>query len=323
MSKIQQALSRIQARQTRSGRPESVPDQKQREDDSPSLGKKAAALNPDTTIIGHLDETGQFKRPDDTDHRLVIVDRDRLRENGLISPVDQARNLADQYRRIKRPILDLVEGVRADTESEFRNLVMVASALPGDGKTFTCLNLALSIAAEKDSTVLLVDADVAKPHISALFGVDQEAGLIDLLKDSSLIPREAVLKTDLPRLQILPAGRFDEHATELLASKRMVDVVTNLANLDSGRVVVFDSPPLLVTSDAQELASVVGQIALVVRAGHTPKHAVSDCLDILDERKAISIILNQANERFGLSGYSEYGYGGAPTIKTSGGEDHA
>lgn len=242
------------------------------------------------------------------DGRLVTVDRALLRSAGLLAPEDQERYIADQYRIIKRPILDLASGVSAD-RPDHANLIMVASALPGDGKTFNAINIALSIATEKDTSVLLVDADVAKPHISQLFGMEKEPGLIDVLVEGSMKISDVVVRSDVPGLSLLPAGREDEHATELLASRRMAMVATELSQAVPNRVVIFDSPPLLVTSESRVLASCMGQIALVVCAGKTPQQAVLNAVEDLDKSKAINLILNQAGSSFGDGTYGNYGYG--------------
>ena len=240
------------------------------------------------------------------DNILVDVDFALLRESGLLAPSQQQRYIADQYRLIKRPLLDNVSG-RGACQSPGANLIMVASPLPGDGKTFNCINLALSVATEKDRSVLLVDADVAKPHISSLLGLENEPGLIDLLTDNNREVGELLLKTSVPGLRILPAGRHDEHATELLASRRMASVVDVLSKTFADRVVVFDSPPLLVTSEARVLASLMGQIVLVVRSGVTPQDAVLDAIESLDPEKSISILLNQSSKGLRSEGYGGYG----------------
>ena len=240
---------------------------------------------------------------------VVNVDYDMLRKAGLLAPNAQQHRVADQYRLIKRPILNIASG-RGAYQSDDANLVMIASPMPGDGKTFNCINLALSIATEKDKSVLLVDADVANPHISRLFGVDNEPGLIDLLTDESLAVGDLLLKTNVPGLRLLPAGQNNEHTTELLASKRMASIVETLSTTFPDRIVIFDSPPLLVTSEAPVLASLMGQIVVVVCAGVTPQHAVIEAVEILDPEKAISLVLNKSGNGLGAGGYGSYGYGG-------------
>lgn len=290
MSKIQDAIKKIQ-----SGR---VP----AED---TMSARSSVESIATLVRSAADES--VPPGDDS---LVVVDRDCLRTAGLLAPADQERDLADQYRKIKRPLLDLASGRTAHT-TDFMNLIMIASALSGDGKTFNCINLALSMATEKDTTVLLVDTDVAKPHISRLFGIDKEPGIIDLLVDENRSIEEVTLRTDVPGLSILPAGQSNEHATELLASKRMAKIIAQLARVYPERIVIFDSPPLLATSEALVLAGLVGQIALVVCADRTPRQAVREALDTLDETKAINLILNQAGTSSDYFDYARYGYGSA------------
>jgi capsular exopolysaccharide synthesis family protein len=186
---------------------------------------------------------------------------------------------------------------------------MTASALPGDGKTFTCMNLAFSMSIEKDYEVVLVDGDVAKPHISTVFGVDKERGLLDVLSDPSLDVESVILPTNVPRLSLLPAGRRSDTATELLASGRMAEVAQQLAALGDNVIVLFDSPPVLLTSDARVLMNQAGQIVLVVKAGVTPQQAVKDAIDTIGEGKNIRLVLNQAELSGPFGSFYGYRYG--------------
>lgn len=239
--------------------------------------------------------------------KLIRIDRDALRTAGLLPPEQQERRLAAEYRHIKRPLLAAALG-RGQEPIPNGGLIMLASALPGEGKTFTSMNVALSMALERDITVLLVDADVAKPHISRVFGVDSEPGLIDALNDVSIDIESLVIPTDIKGLSLLPAGRATETATELLASERMQQIVSELGRNDARRIVLFDSPPLLLTNESRALADVVGQIVMVVRAGVTPRRAINDALEFLGEGKVVSLVLNQA-EAAPVVGYYGYGYG--------------
>ena len=190
----------------------------------------------------------------------------------------------------------------------YGNLIMIGSALSGEGKTHTCINLALSIAMEKDRTVLLVDGDVAKPTVSEVFGVADQPGLLDALEDGHAGLHEMLLHTDLPRLRLLPAGRPRPSATELLASDRMRELCHELSERYPDRIVLFDSPPLLATSEASAIAAAVGQVALVVASGVTPRSAVRDALDHLSPEQAVNVILNKQRQA-SHGGYYGYGYG--------------
>ncbi len=227
-------------------------------------------------------------------HAPISVDRSALRAAGLLAPEYQDRQLADQYRQIKRPLIANASG-RGSKKVMNGQLVMMASALPGEGKTFTSINLALSLALEKDITVLLVDADVSKRHISRIFGVEGEPGLLDALKDDTLDLESLVIPTDIPGLQLLPSGNRTDIATELLSSTHMENTVARLGMHDPNRIVLLDSPPLLLTSESRALAASVGQVVIVVRAGHTPQQAVLDAVSHVPEDKAVGFILNQSS----------------------------
>ena len=272
----------------------------------PSVDRQGPSEAPEPIgkVINDADATGVWLKIDDS--RLIVVDRDKLRQSGYLPPVQQERHVAEQYRLLKRPLIDNASG-RGAAMGDDANLVMVTSALPGDGKTFNCINLALSMAVEKDVSVLLVDADVAKPHVSQLFGVDDQPGLIESLKSRTVKIDKLVMRTDIPGLRILPAGCHEEHATELLASKRMGTIISELSKTYADRIVIFDSPPMLVTSEARVLASHMGQIAMIVCAGRTPQQAVQEAIENLDETKAISLILNQSASGQGVGGYGAYG----------------
>jgi len=227
-----------------------------------------------------------------TPARTIPINQDALRAAGLMPPPHQERELAQQYRQIKRPLINraLGRGMPAVPQG---NLVMIASSVPGEGKTFMSLNLALSMRLEEDVTVLLIDGDVVNPRMSQVLGVQDEPGLLDVVRDPSMSVGSVVLPTEVPGLSFLPAGRPSDNATELLASVRMHQVVVQLASEDPARVVLFDSAPLLLTTESQALAQVAGQILLVVRAGQTSQHLVFEAIETLAEEKPISLVLNQ------------------------------
>jgi protein-tyrosine kinase len=237
----------------------------------------------------------------------IEVDAAALRTQGLLAPDSYTRRLADEYRVIKRPLLRNASRTQEPLLPR-GNLLMVGSAVAGEGKTFTCLNLCLSIAREKDWTVVLVDADCSKPHLTRLFGAEEQPGLLELLRDPSLTFEQLVMPTNVPGLALLPAGKRDEHAAELLASERMAALCGALAEADSQRMVVFDSSPLLLTTEAPVLASHMGQIVMVVQANRTPQQAVLSALEKLDRSKAINLILNRDDSGQAALGYG-YGYG--------------
>jgi receptor protein-tyrosine kinase len=237
----------------------------------------------------------------------IHLDPARLRSLGLMPPEDTAGRIADEYRRIKRPLLAGAFGKGA-ARLPHGNLIMVGSSVPGEGKTFTSLNLALSIVQELDYTVLLVDADVAKPHISRVLELDDKPGLIDVLCDDTLDLQEVLVSTNVEGLRILPAGPVHRQSTELLASDRMASLIAEMAERYPDRVLVFDTPPLLATTEAQVMSGLMGQVLLVVRAGMTPQQAVLQSLETLGPRAGVNIVLNQVRGAWSDDYYGYYGY---------------
>ena len=239
--------------------------------------------------------------------RLVVFDRDRLRDEGFLAPEKYQLQMADEYRRIKRPLLANAFGVDGP-QIERGNLVLISSAVSGEGKTHTCLNLALSLSAERDRTVLLVDGDVPRPHISRLLGVADQPGLLDILGDHPPNLSDLLIRTDVPRLSVLPAGKWTGHAPELLASSRMAKLCHEFSKRYPDRVILFDSPPLLAATEGQAIAAHVGQVVLVIAESATGREEVRAALQLLDQEKPINAILNKSR-RAKLGGYYRGGYG--------------
>jgi protein-tyrosine kinase len=237
-------------------------------------------------------------------HRKITIDPKALRTVGYLPEEGLERRFADHYRQIKRPLIDKAFAGSADMR-----LIVVSSALPGDGKTFTSLNLALSMARERDVSVLLVDADAPRARISEVLGLRGERGLLDALADESLDVESLIVQTDVRGLEILPAGKLVESAPELIASARMDHVTARLIARNARQLILFDSAPLLVSSEARSLLRVPGQVVLVVRANVTPRHAVQDAAAHIDKKKLQGLIINQATTSTGGSyyGYSHYG----------------
>ncbi len=228
-----------------------------------------------------------------------------LRKRGYLPDLSQERPFDDYYRRIKRPVIAQAM-VQAPAGATDLRLVMMTSALPGDGKTFTSINLALSIAREQDVSVVLVDADVAKLHLSRILGVEREPGLLDAVIDPTLDIESEILSTNIAGLSILPAGTQHDSATELLASVRMTQVVGRIMAADPRRIALFDSPPLLSSSESRAMVQMFGQVVLVVRSGVTPQQAVLDAISCVPENKPVGLILNG---RVASLTEKYYGYG--------------
>lgn len=279
----------------------------------------AAAPKPDGRVRDHVAAAGQRAmatpqpRPtlqqESEPSSRVPIDFTTLRRAGLAPAASTETMVAREYQRIKRPLLANAAGSgRQMSGIAGANRFMIASAIPGEGKTFTSFNLALSLAKERDYTVVLVDGDIIKPSISRALGLAKSKGLTDILANDSITLGDTVLETNVPRLSVLPAGQRDDEATELIASQRMLWLMGELGR-DPNCMIVFDSPPLLATAESQALALAVGQIVLVVKAGSTGRAAVEAALSLVSgPDKSVSLILNQSRKAHG-DDYAGY-YGG-------------
>ena len=222
----------------------------------------------------------------------ATLDLHALESSGHLVPGQHRTPLAEEFRQVKRPLLTVARG--KGPESRRQTLIMVTSALSGEGKTFCAINLAMSMAAEIDWSVLLVDADVVQPDLLQRLGVPPMPGLLDLLADPTFELSQVLAGTNVPKLSILSAGTPNAMSTELLASEAMERLLASMAEDHPDRVVIFDAPPLLLTSEAQVLASRVGQVVMVVEAGRTPRQALAQAFAQLEACPVVMPLLNKA-----------------------------
>lgn len=284
--------------------PVSLPD----ENIAPSLSAIPAEF-----LASPDDEAFLASEYDPADSDVAMVDRAMLAENGMIVPGAPIGPLAEEFRLIKRQLLITSQRLVEGGDDDKARVVLVCSARPQDGKTFCSVNLALSLAAERDTEVLLVDADVAKPDVLGRLGLAEGPGLLDALIDTSIDVESLVLRTDVPHLAVLPCGTRTASDTELLASAHTRDVLQRLLTANPRRLVIFDSPPALAASPASVLAMLAGQVMMVVRADRTPESEVSAAIELLDACEHIQLVLNSVafvpgSRRFGY--YGQYGKDG-------------
>jgi protein-tyrosine kinase len=239
--------------------------------------------------------------------------KERLRKAEMLVPGGLGQKFIDEYRRIKRPLLANAFGKNASLV-DHGNLVLVTSSVPNEGKSFTAVNLALAIAQEQDHTVLLVDCDSVRKAMSRMLGLENETGLTDVLEKDGMDIASVMWHTDVTDLVVIPAGAGTDKVTELYASNKMSNLVAQLLSRYRDRVIIFDSPPLLVTTQTQVLAGLVGQVVLVIHAGATPVEVVRQALEMVPPEKATGIVLNKSANIFrsytrgydGYYGYKEY-----------------
>ena len=236
----------------------------------------------------------------------VTLDFARLKASGLITPTDPDQQLLQEFRVIKRPLIRNALGKSAAPVKN-GNLIMVTSALPGEGKTFAAVNLAMSIAMEVDSTVLLVDADVVAPTVPRVLGIAPAKGLMDVLTEPEPDLGSVILKTNLSRLSLVLAGRQHRRASELLASDAMAELLDEVSKRYPERIVIFDSPPLLATTESRALASHMGQVVVVVEADRTTHGTLEAALATVETCPIVLTMLNKASASDVGSYYGYYG----------------
>ncbi|MEW6118614.1 MAG: XrtA-associated tyrosine autokinase [Pseudomonadota bacterium] len=254
-----------------------------------------------------------FRAPDfdeaaEGESQIQSINLARLHRMGVVAPDAEKSQIAEEFRIIKRPLIANAFG-QGTARVRNGNLIMVTSSLPGEGKSFCAINLAISMAMEMDRTVLLVDADVAKPRVPEYLGIHADKGLLDVLQDKNLKLSDVLIKTDIAKLTVLPAGRTYKRATELLASAAMTRLVEDIGNRYPDRIILFDSPPLLATSESSVLATHMGQIVMVVEAEKTSQEAVREALSHIQSCEVVGMLLNKTTPTPGADYY--YGYYGS------------
>lgn len=273
---------------------------------SPSPAPMEAAEAPKNSTV-----RPPLEKPADIETRAsksIVLNLETMAASGLLVPNAARNQLADEFRVIKRPLIANAMG-RGSSAVPSGNLIMVTSALPGEGKSFTAINLAISIAMELDNTVMLVDADVARPSVLNMLGLPQSTGLLDVLKENSLDISGALLRTNIEKLSILPSGTPHPRATELLASDTMNRLLEDMSTRYSDRIIIFDSPPLLLTTEARVLATHMGQVVIVVNAENTAQAAVKQAITTIEACPVKMMVLNQVrSDKADSYGYG-YGYG--------------
>jgi protein-tyrosine kinase len=264
--------------------------------------REASSATSQAPVQTPVPTTNRVGRPG----RYVEIDLARLSVEGYVTPDAPRSRVAEEFRVIKRPLLNNASG-RSTPLVRQANRIMVTSSLPGEGKTFTALNLAMSLAMDVDTHVLLVDADASRPAVLDRLGLAGSKGLLDLLAEPDLSLESVVLSTNVERLSLLPAGTPQGKATELLASDAMNRLVERLATDDPRRIVLFDTPPLLVASEARVLAEHMGQVVLVIAADDTPQGTVSEALATLEKCPVVFTLLNRVSPSDRGSYYGTYG----------------
>lgn len=242
--------------------------------------------------------------------RVAEINRERLAAQNFIVPDGPVSGLSEEFRIVKRQLLLAARGGKGFDALPHGERILVCSAHPNEGKTYCAINLALSMASEKDNRVLLVDADFAKPSVLSTLGIESGPGFMDALADDTVEAESFIIETDIEGLSLLPAGTRTNQDTEYLAAARTAQIIDDLTRNDPSRIIIFDSPPALAASPASVLALHVGQVLMIVQADETTDSALRDALSLLSGCDHVQLLLNRAKfsptgRKFG----NYYGYG--------------
>src|SRR6266446_75418 len=243
----------------------------------------------------------------------LTLDRGRLASFGIAIPSSARSRTVEEFRLVKRNLMTAWSQSDLIGDRQSGRIIMITSARPGEGKTFTSINLALAFASERDVKALLVDVDTQHPGLPKIFGIPGDTGIVDILS-GDLGLSEVLIQTNLPNLMILPSGRGGPHVPELLSSREMGALLNELTQRLADRFIIIDTPPCMASSDAAALAPLVGQIVFVVEAYSTQQAEIEAALSMLSACPRISLLLNKsdtlASDHFGSYGYNYHSAGG-------------
>src|SRR5437764_2066079 len=244
----------------------------------------------------------------------LVLDRGRLAGFGIAIPSAARSRTVEEFRLVKRNLVGAWSQKDLMADRRASRLIMVTSARPGEGKTFTALNLALAFASERNVKALLVDVDTQHSTMPDILGIDGQKGIVDVLAGNLEIP-EVLIQTNIPNLMILPAGRGGPHVPELLSSPEMSALLDEMTERLPDHYLIIDTPPCMASSDAAALAPLVGQIVFVVEANNTQQGEIEAALSTLSTCPRISLLLNKsdslATEHFGSYGYNYHSDSGS------------
>ncbi|OIQ99973.1 tyrosine-protein kinase ptk [mine drainage metagenome] len=218
--------------------------------------------------------------------RVVKLEKEHLEKNRIVA-FDKSNPMSMNFDLLRTHVLQKME------ENGWRTLA-ITSPTPEAGKTVIAINLAMSIAQQTNRTAMLVDFDLRRPKVGAYLGMHMEKSLNDVLNGTDQLP-DVLVNPDVPRLVVLPTRNAVKNSSEILSSKKIGDLITDLRERYKSRIVIFDLPPLLVTDDAIALLPKIDCVLLVVANGMSTKREIEDSLRLLPAENLIGTILNKAD----------------------------
>tara|TARA_B100001939_G_scaffold241823_1_gene209235 strand:- start:597 stop:1541 length:945 start_codon:yes stop_codon:yes gene_type:complete len=312
MSLIEKAAAKLKKNESlveRAAKKMAKPAEGEEKKDSAAAESAPAAASSTTSESSKTAQAPAEKKPSRKQSRRVEIDMEHLKKQNILVVDGDHSQISEEFRIVKRSLL-LNAFAKGEAAIPNGNIIMVTSTQPEEGKTFCAISLAMSMAMERDLTVLLVDADVAKADVLKRMGLKAEKGLIDVIEDETLDLADCLLRTNVPNLSLLPAGKKHKLTTELLASERMGELIDEIAKRYPDRVVIVDSPPVLANSSASVLALRVGQVLYIVEADRTREEELKEALSMISSCEHINLLLNKSRFSSGKKKFSSYyGYG--------------
>ncbi len=222
---------------------------------------------------------------------IVSIPTRKLRQKGMVTLDMKNRGIIEEFRHLKRNLLKNI----TKSDDPMGVGVVVSSAWPGEGKTFTALNLIMSLSMEKTKKILFVDADLEKGEATKFLDLQNHRGLTDYLEDSSLDANDVTLQTNIESLKIIPRGITATHSAEVFSTRRMEELVKEICQNGLYEMVVFDSPPVLVSSSANILSGMADQTLVVIQANETTGKSIREVEEKLVDSRSIGYVLNRAS----------------------------
>ena len=278
-----------------------IAESKTKEGESPLAATVASPSEPRRAVVSEASQQRSDPVP------VVRLNLERLRELGRLPSLEAAPRTENELRRVKWPLLRAITGTSVDPPVR-NNVIQVTSALPGEGKTFLALNLALSMVRDRELDVILVDADVARPGLTPALGLDDAPGLNEVLEDSSRDVDSVIYRTTVDGLYVVPAGKWNDRAPEFFAGSRMPQVIEQMSRRVRKGAVLLDSPPLLATNEAQLVTRYAGQVLFVVKADATEQRVVREAITLIDPAASTNAVLNQVRPSLLSTYYGQHDY---------------
>lgn len=227
------------------------------------------------------------------------IDPIPLRNELLVTATEPQSAMAEEYRKLKEMVIKLTSA------DHTKNTLMVTSAMIGEGKSITALNLAISMAQEYDHTVLLIDGDLRKPSIDRYLDLGPRPGLTECLLDNADVAG-LLVKTGVGKLVVLPAGRIAPNPAELFSSSKMRSLILEMKHRYADRFIIIDTPPVLPFAETRTLSGIVDGVIVVVKSGLSPLEDVQDALDAMRGANILGLVYNQVTVDALSSSYAYY-----------------